>query len=266
MAHHEIEDLRRRRLKADDLVVVSIAIRGSNLSAIDVHNPGTLSAVNVNFTFPPTMRWPNDTLPEPLRNGIGHLGPQQRLRFRYLTFAEVFADQNNNHYYDVEVTYRHPIFGERARRTWSLDFEAYRGSMSVISDEQQWRNDLLSETKKVAASVDRLEKCLSDSLPVLTGANGLDLSVRTLRDLRSIFTGRSFDKLPSEYLNYRFFRDAFSIDTDLAWKLQQFFQKADVTRAELLNIPGMTVELLLRVEEILRLPFDSPTETPLRNE
>lgn len=40
MAHHEIEDLRRRQISISPLVIVSTATRGSILAAIDIQNPG----------------------------------------------------------------------------------------------------------------------------------------------------------------------------------------------------------------------------------
>lgn len=252
LVHHEIEDLRRRRLAHEQLVVVSIATRGSIMAALDVCNPGMHAASDIKFEFSSNMHWPKEGIPRPLQNGIGQLGPGQRLRYRHLTFPELLKEEQTPATFSVRVEYLHPVAGQRVAHEWPLDFESYRDSMSVISDADQRNNEVLTQLKKLTDSVVRIRECLDRTLPVLAGPNGLDLSVWTLRNLRNIAEHRPLDKI-SPNVGWKFFQDAFGIDQGLAWRLEQYFLADNKPEVALSAVEGMTPELLAKLDELFQI-------------
>ena len=259
LAHHEVEDLRRRRGTLGSLVVVSVGVRGLSLSTIDIRNPGKLPATDVTFGFSGNMPWPpNFRMPKPLAEGIANLAPGQLLRFRYLPFSQLLSNAASA-CFSVDVEYSHPHSSNRVGHTWQLDFDGYHGALSVPTDEDQWRADLLKEMKGLAESTKRLADAVTNIGNTLVGANGLALSVWTLRNLRSIALGGPLERLSARQ-SWQFFETAFSIDEDLAFRLEDMFsQPSQPVRSwqDVAAVPGVTPELLVRLKETLELASES---------
>lgn len=250
LQHHEIEDLRRRRTATPPLVVVSTATRGGILTAVDLRNPGEHSADNVIFEFSSGKIWPNDAAPAPLARGIQHLHPGQHIRFRGRAFHELYAESEETATYSVRVEYTHSALQKRVSHTWPLDFEAYRESMSILSDEQQDRRDLNENLKKISDQVAKLTGCVQEHLPRAIGANGLDLSVYTLRNLRRIISGSSIEKLKAHWFNSEGLCMALSIDQETARHLEGLLRTNQTPNIqELKKVAGVDAEVLNRFIE-----------------
>jgi len=191
LAHHEIEDLSRRRIAVRPLITVSTASRGPVLAAFDVRNSGDFPADDIQFEFSSTLIWAEGQIPEPLANGMRHLGPGQRLRFRTRPFPQLLSNPEVKATFTVRVEYTHSFAQQRLSHVWPLDFEAYRGSMSILTDEQQDRKDANEELTKMREALVEISRCIKECFPNLVGANGLDLSIYTLTQYQQDRKGRS---------------------------------------------------------------------------
>jgi hypothetical protein len=258
LAHHEIEDLRRRQLSVDPLVVVSTATRGSILTAVDIRNAGKFPADDICFELSSARIWPGDAIPKQFTSGIKHLGPGQRLRFRGETFPKLFADPDVPATFRVRVEYTHSRLQKRISHVWPLDFEAYRDSMATFSDEQQDRRDAKDELKKIRESLTDIASCIKECFPRLVGANGLDLSVYSLRNLGSIVAGGPIEKLSPRYFNTSGFQTALNIELDLANALEGLFRHEVATLEEISQLPGMTPLILERFKQTFQLDDREP--------
>ena len=258
LAHYEIEDLRRRRVSISPLVVVSTATRGGVLTAVDVRNPGEYPADDITFTLSSTRIWPDEAIPTQIATGIKHLGPAQRLRFRGETSAKLFANPEVPATFTVRVEYTHSWLQQRMSHVWPLDFEAFRNSMVIFSDKQQDRRDAKDELKKIRESLAEFTGCVKEYLPRLVGANGLDLSVYSLRNLGRIVAGGPIEKLSPRHFNSSGFQTALNIDADLAYALEGLFRKTVATPEEVSQLPGMTPEILERFRQTFQLGDREP--------
>ena len=262
MAHHEIEDLRRRQIATPPLVVVSTATRGVILTAVDVRNPGEYPADDITFEFSSNLIWPDDEVPPPFARGMKHLSPGQRLRFRAQTFAKLLASSDTLATFEVRVEYTHSKTQKRMSHVWPLDFEAYRGSMSVLTDEHQDHMDTKEELKKLRESLAEMTRCVKEYFPRLVGANGLDLSVYTLRNLHRVVAGNPIERLSPRWFTASGFLAALGIENELAFKLEQLFYGHLATHEEVSRLPGMTPEILKRFDETFQLDDERPESEP----
>jgi Schlafen, AlbA_2 len=258
LAHHEIEDLRRRRISLTPLVVVSTATRGGVLTAVDVRNAGEYPANDITFTLSSTRIWPDGAIPTQFITGIKHLGPSQRLRFRGETSAKLFANPEAPATFTVRVEYTHSWLQKRMSHVWPLDFEAYRNSMVIFSDKQQDRRDAKDELKKIRESLAEFTGCVKEYFPKLVGANGLDLSVYSLRNLGRIAAGGPIEKLSPRHFNTSGFQTALNIDVDLAYALEGLFRHQVAGPEEISQLPGMTQEILERFKQTFQLDDREP--------
>lgn len=248
LAHFEIEDLRLRQVSIAPLVTVRTATRGSTLSAVDILNTGQHPAEDLKFEFSSPSLWEGGQVPDPLLNGIRHLGPGQRLRFRSQSFSKLLAAGSPPAIFDVRVEYTHTKLLRRMHEKWCLDFEAYRGSMSVVTDEQQLQQSAGKELELTRRAIEDVARTLKETAR-LVGGNGLDLSLYTLRNLRAIVSGEPIEKLSARYWSAEALQSTLNIDSELALKLQRIFEQEILTRKELREIDGMTDEILARLEQ-----------------
>jgi Schlafen, AlbA_2 len=258
LAHYEIEDLRRRRISVAPLVVVSTATRGAVLTAVDVRNAGDYPADDITFTLSSPRIWPGEAAPMQFTSGIKHLGPGQRLRFRGETSAKLFANPEIPATFTVRVEYTHSWLQKRMSHVWPLDFEAYRNSMVTFSDKQQDRRDAKDELKKIRESLTDIARCMKECFPRLVGANGLDLSVYSLRNLGSIVAGGPIEKLSPRHFPASGFQTALNIDFGLADALEGLFRNKVATPGEISQLPGMTQEILERFKQTFQLDDRKP--------
>jgi hypothetical protein len=248
LAHHEIEDLRRRQIVLTPLVTLSTAARGAIQSAIDVRNPGQYSAENIRFSFSSVIKWPRDKPPSAFVNGIRHLAPGQHLRFRFTSFAKLLSDPKVPAIFDISVEYTHSRLRQRIGHVWTLDFEAYRESMSILTEEQEDRKAILDELEHIRKSLEKLSG-VADYMQTLVGTNGLDLSIYTLRNLQRVAQRRQPEKMQAKWMNAREFQSALGVDLGLAIQLERLFDDRVATRQELSVVQGMTPDILARFEE-----------------
>jgi len=248
MAHYEIEDLRWRQTYVEPLVVVTTATRGAILSAVDVRNPGKFAAEDLKFKFASNHLWPKDEGPIPLCNGVASLGPGQWLRFRSESFAKLLAEGMPPAIFQVTVEYTHSRLKTRVSHEWSLDFESYRGSMSVRSDEEQTQRESFEELKKMRKELSNISRSFEGHLSRLVGSNGLDLSIYTLRNIERILKGNPIERFSPKNFSAHDIMNILGIDIELAHLLQRAFE-ANATIDFISKLAGMTPEIFDRVQE-----------------
>jgi hypothetical protein len=248
MAHYEIEDLRRRQTYVEPLVIVTAATRGGTLAAVDVRNPSSFPAEAITFKFSANHLWPSDKVPEPLEKGMAYLGPGQWLRFRSETFSKLLAEGRPPAIFVVTVQYTHSRLRTRISHDWPVDFESYRDSMSIRSDEFQLQRDSLEEVQKIRTEISKLSSSLRDNLSTLVGTNGLDLSLYTLRNMQRISKGSPVERLAPKNLTARDIVNVLGIDVQIALLLERAFE-SDATIEAISTLPGMSPEIMQRVKE-----------------
>jgi hypothetical protein len=115
---------------------------------------------------------------------------------------------------------------------------------------------------KIREALVEITRCFKDNLPKLVGANGLDLSVYTLRNLQNIVAGSPIDRLSPRWLSAFDFHNALDIDINLATALERLFWDKLVSREEVRELEGMTPEILERFERTFQLG-EAPTRRGL---
>lgn len=253
LPHHEIEDLRLRRITALPLVSVMPDSRGVVLAVLDIKNPGNHLAKDLDFRLPSEFPWLGDQPPPALRNGIKALNPGQHLRFDVSTFPELLADAGGPAVFELGVEYTHSALDRRESFDCTLDFESYRGSSSILSEEQSDRRKLLTEIQSAVKALTALKES-SRTMEKLVGASGLDLSVSTLRNVGRLMRGQAIEKLPARWFNVDGFRNALGVEIELAIELDRLFLNRTPTLEEVRTVPGMTEELFERFNDTFSLP------------
>lgn len=253
LAHFEIEDLRLRRIALPPLVTASTAARGVVLAAVDIQNIGQFPAEDLRFEFSSLRLWENDRPPDPLINGIRSLGPGQRLRFRAQPFPKLLAQGSPPAIFETKISYLHTQVGRKINETCVLDFEAYRGAMSVATDSEQALQTAVAEIERIRKALEGLTTEIHQSAGRLIGANGLDLSLYSLRNLRAIARGEPIERLSPRDWPAPAISAAVNVDIELASRIREVFGREFFSRQDLAEVEGMTDELMARLEASFEL-------------
>lgn len=152
MEDYEIADIRNRRSAHPSIVSFRPDIYAGCIIVFDVENIGTTIAHDLQFTFSEELPWPNGRpMPPPLRNGIAHLHPRQRLRFLYFPSWEIFNGTSRSPMqFTVRVSYTHGDTNLAMADEWPIDLRMYDAAMAVDSDEQAYRNKMIKAVESIA--------------------------------------------------------------------------------------------------------------------
>ena len=92
-----------------------------------------------------------------------------------------------------------------------------------------------------------------ENISTISGPTGLDFSITSLKDIKSILSGKSsLVKIDPTYCDHNVFREVLEIDNNLAFKIEQhFWQNKSTDGIE--NIEGFSQEILGRFNEYFRI-------------
>ena len=153
MEDYEIQDIRRRRISHSQLIRFEVVSSGSMFELL-VTNDGDAIAEDVQFNFLTPIIWDKEHLERPklFAQGTRYLSPGQRFRFEYAHDYVILGNGNAYRQLEVDISYFHPILGQRVLEPVRIDFEDYAKSR-VVYDE-------LEELRK---TIDRFAKDLTHS-------------------------------------------------------------------------------------------------------
>jgi hypothetical protein len=247
MEHYEIDDVRNRRHVLPPLLNVDVEIKHGVLTYLIVENIGELPARDVRFQFADPFVWRRNEEPPPLLTRGAKLIPPGRVyRFFYHPYPEIINNESVPSTIDVEVDYLHSLTNERVTDTFHLDFADYFRA-AVVETELYERGKAMEKViEKLVREVGNLNAKL-DVLSSIAGSTGVDISVRSLENLRHLLAqDGQIEKIDSGSAGYRVFQDVLGVDIQVALRLQSFFEHPD-TDKRLEDIEGVTEEVVQKV-------------------
>lgn len=127
--------------------------------------------------------------------------------------------------------------------------------MGVNSDEMQWRNDLLKELRSMNSNLADLTRSIKETSQNIVGFDGLDLSLRTFRNLREALNDRPvepFTQIPDSVAIAK----CLGIDYQLADKIEANLKTPGFSRESLSRLLDSSPELVERLFSSFKLSAD----------
>lgn len=249
MEDYEINDIRNRRNVVFPLVNFDVYMKEHNVVFLEVSNIGSLPAVDVSFTFTPRLSWHDgDHYPMLFAQGTKFLPPGRKHYFFYHTYTEIVNDDGIPKSFDVEISYIHPSLSQRITDVFHIDLMDYYNSTIVESEAKEATKALREGLQKLTKEVANLTSAMED-LSNIAGATGLDVSVRTLRNMKHILSGEEqVEKIDPRYASAEVFREVLGVNVQLAHNLSWFFRARQRDRA-LQDLEGVTPSLLEQIQK-----------------
>ncbi|QTA85715.1 AlbA family DNA-binding domain-containing protein [Desulfonema magnum] len=250
MEHYEIEDVRNRRSLLPQLVNFDVDFDG-HLIRLKIENIGNDVAHEVKFEFPKDFKWYRGELPNALKNGIKFFPPGRKIIYTLGSSSSILGE--NSKYdtsFDVAISYFHPFSESKVQEIVHIDFLDYfdstveRNPLVKISQSIEVLADIQTELNKINASIKKFN--------AISGATGIDVSLRTLKNLRHIFTGSSdFEPIDIRYYDYNVIQEVLNIDFEMASKIYDHFHY-NPENTPLEEIEGITDELLEKIKKLTK--------------
>lgn len=245
MEDYEIADVRSRQLEADVLVRFD-AEENKGFFFLVVENVGRSVASDVTFRFSPRLEWRGD-LPPMLADGIPWFAPRQRFKFFYGSHIQVLAAGSKlAKSFDVELAYKHTGHDKLMIEKFKIDFSPYLGTWLHESEAMAASKKIGEAVGKLTTQLQAVERHLNQ-LAKLAGPSGLDIAVRTLRNIRHIRDGTDeLEKLDPVSSGIEVFREALGVDIDLASRLDSHFWQSNTLRG-IRELDGVDANLIEKI-------------------
>lgn len=158
MLDYEINDIRGRANKIEQLVNFYIVFQHTSMVLLAVENFGTIPAFDVKFKFSPELKWHNNEVPPFFARGVKMLLPQRKYFFPYASYLEILGEASSPTSFEVVITYRHPQINDYISDTFYIDFLDYKYSMPITSDLQQQTEVLNKAIQQLSNALKELKK------------------------------------------------------------------------------------------------------------
>lgn len=251
MEDYEIADIRARAQSVPPLVNVDVEIRHSTLFFLIIENVGALPAKDVSFSFHPPLRRQRDTQPPIFESGIRYLPPGRRFFVEYGTGPEILKEEAKiRPEITVTVSYEHPVLQRRLEEIFPINFRDYLGTWPPQSDVREASKEIGELVKKLTEELRKLNT-VAEHLSSVAGVTGLELSIRTIRNLKHVL-GKTpelekFSPLGQE--DPSFFVEILGIDYDLARRISRHFWNTESIEG-LSALAGMTPDIMDKVRRL----------------
>ena len=247
MEHYEIEDVRNRSKYLPQLVNIDVSTT-DNLISIIIENGGNQIAKDVIFKFPDHFKWYRSSMPPALKNGINFFPPGRKLTFALGASFEILSDESGfESSFDICISYFHPQVGYRISENIHVNFNDYMGSLVETNNLANIAKSLkmLSELK---GEIGRVNKTL-ENLNNITSPTGINLSLRTIKNLRHIISGNSeIEPYNLEDYDIHVIKEVLDVDITMAQNIYFYFHHS-TNMEKLEDIEGMTEELINKINQ-----------------
>ena len=247
MEDYEINDIRSRQNIIPPLISI-IAELKQNVVYLIVENVGNFPARDVKFLFPNGIKWRKGReLPKLLKDGAKVIPPSSRYPYLYYVYTEI-ANDPTLHSLEMEVSYFHPVLGNRISENIQIDFMNYFATIVEDSELHVLGKTLKDSIQKLTREMEKINRNL-EKVSAISNPTGLDLSLNTIQNLTHVLAqDGQFEKLNPEQFGYDAFSTVLGIDIQLAFRLQSFFQK-DSPDKKLSEIGGITDEIIEKMKK-----------------
>ena len=247
MENYEINDVRSRTYSVSPLVNFDVSLKHRVIVYFVVSNIGNVPAENVNFSFSIELPWRDENRKPPLlTKGIKYLPPGREFKWFFRTAQDIFSkDKKIPTEFEVTATYFHPQIGRYYSDVFYIDFNDYLHTEISESEIFQHGKKLEESIMSLTGELKSINKHL-EAISNIAGPTGLDFSITSLKDIKSILSGESsFVKIDPVSCDHTVFREVLEIDYNLAFKIEQhFWQHKSFEGIE--NIEGFSQEILDR--------------------
>lgn len=253
MEDYEINDVRNRTFTISPLVNFDIKIKHGVMLYFEISNIGKVPAEKVRFAFSIDSPWRDDKRKPPiLSKGIKYLPPGRTFRLFFHTAQEIFSKEKNiPTEFDVTATYFHPEINQELTDVFHIDFNDFLHTDATETELHQHGKKIEDSIKKLTTEMSNLNKHIGH-ISNMAGPTGLDFSVTTLRDLKSIFTGEdSFTKIDPQYCDHAVFKEVLQIDNDLSYLLERHFWQ-DKSVEGIGEFEGMSEEIFKKFKKYFK--------------
>ena len=148
------------------------------------------------------------------------------------------------------VSYYHPEAGRRISELIRIDFEAFRGSMAVRTPEHEVLQEAVNELSKLVTEMRAIQKGL-EPLDTMVWPSGLRLLISTLKNLQRIRGGEGPEPMHPSSCTPDMIAEALGVDYQLANDIHRMLV-SEATEVRLGDLPGMTPELIARLNSLFR--------------
>lgn len=249
MEDFEISDVRARSRSIRPLVRFEIEVRHGFLFMFLIENPGDVAAENVTFEFTEKLTWREDKEPPSIIiNGIDYFPPGKRYHVYYGTSPNLLGkDSKACTEFSALVSYFHPVRQKRITETFHINLREYLGTWPEYSEIEELTKKLEKVISGLTSEVRELKKQI-EPLQSLVTPTGLNLSFTTLRNLRHLAQGSSFERIDPVGQDGQVFAEILEIDLPLAWKIAEHFWDKRTVEG-LGESEGITAELIKKIRE-----------------
>lgn len=252
MEDYEINDIRSRQNLVPPLISFAAELK-QNVVYLLVENVGKFPARDVTFLFPDGIIWRKDReLPKLLKDGAKVIPPSSRYPYLYYVYTEI-ANDPKLHSLEVEVSYFHPVLGNRISENFQIDFMNYFQTIIEESELHELGKNLKDSIQKLTREVEKIGQNL-ETISAISNPTGLDLSLNTIQNLSHVLAqDGQLEKINPEQFDYKAFRTVLDVDFQLAFKLQSFFQE-DSQNKKISEIEGITDEIIAKLKKYFDIP------------
>jgi hypothetical protein len=255
MEDYEINDIRSRQNLVPPLISVAAELK-QNAVYLLVENVGKFPASDVHFLFPKGItRRKGRELPKLLKDGAKVIPPSSRYPYLYHVFTEI-ANDPTLHSLEVDVSYFHPVLGNRITENFQIDFMNYFDTIIEESELHELSKNLKDSLQKLTREIEKTNQNL-ETISAISNPTGLDLSLNTIQNLSHVLAqDGQVEKINPEQFDYRAFRMVLGVDFPLAFKLQGFFEEGSKNK-KLSEIEGITDEIIAKMKKYFDISEDS---------
>lgn len=244
MEDYEINDIRNRKQYYKPLILIDYEITTGRMVHLTVKNVGDTIAYDVSFDFPDDVKWIREDhgTPSLFENGVRSFPPGRIYRFPW-NFSNALFQMNDPDALkiDASASYTHGVSGTKIIDDFHIDLEPHRFNATLKTDVEQLSEIIKARLTELTSNVGRIEEQLS-VLKRLTGRTGLDFSVSTLRNIKSLLdSDAELEKIRADDCDYKMFMEVLHIDFQLAHRLEHFFSHAVPNSLD--EIAGLTPEI-----------------------
>lgn len=254
MEDYEINDIRSRQNSVPSLITFRPELK-QNAVHLVVENTSQYTAYDVTFSFPSGITWRQGRIvPKLLQDGAKVIPPGSRYPYFYYIYPEIVSGEDLKTL-DVEISYFHPLAGERVSEVVHIDFMNYFETLIEESEWQTLGKSLKDAMDKLTREIKDINHHL-DKLSWISSASGLDLSYSSIENLKHVISqDGQYEKFNPANCGYQMFMDLLDIERGLALRLQSFFH-SDQADKKLSDVEGIDDVIIRKMKKSFHISED----------
>jgi hypothetical protein len=162
------------------------------------------------------------------------------------------ANDPRLHTLEIDVSYFHPVLGNRISENFQIDFMNYFNTIIEESELYTLGKTLKDSIEKLTREIKDMNHSI-DKLSWISSSSGLDLSYVSVENLKHVISqDGQFEKFNPERFGYTAFIDMLDIEAGLALRLQSFFD-SDADDKKLRDVEGIDDSVIDKLKKMFNI-------------